>query len=77
MVGGGNSNTGKRSAWNTDVTEQRMSVTNVNSSLIFLLARSMAAFAGWRERPGQQGGTDLAKPSWPRGNIYAETQEAM
>ena len=34
----------------------------------------MAAFAGWRERPGQQGGTDLAKPSWPRGNIHAETQ---
>ena len=37
----------------------------------------MAAFQPSVSALASRGGTDLAKPSWPRGNIHAETQEAM
>ena len=38
----------------------------------------MAAFTGWRPALANRCGTDLAKPSWPRGrNTHAETQAAM
>ena len=37
----------------------------------------MAAFQPSVSALASRGGTDLAKPSRPRGNIHAETQEAM
>ena len=38
---------------------------------------TMAALQPSVSALASRSGTDLAKPSWPRGNIYAETQEAM
>jgi hypothetical protein len=38
---------------------------------------SMAALQPSVSALASRSGTDLAKPSWPRGNIYADTQEAM
>ena len=39
---------------------------------------AMAAFTGWRAALANRCGTDMAKPSWPRGrNTHDETQAAM